>query len=394
MNHAKEHLPFLDGIRGVAILAVFLYHSLGASFGLYQLPWEGMFRDFNTSRSYLLLYPFTYGFAGVAVFFVVSGFCIHLSYQRSSDKGWACFFNRRFFRIYPPYLLAICVFFFVWPWGSLQVDSLHRLAQLVSHVLAIHNLDQRSFYGINPSFWSLAVEIQLYVIYPLLMFLTIRLGWRKGLMIVGIVEILIRMVSSIYEIVYEEPLPRFITGSPFSYWLSWSLGAYLAECYLTGRTSRLFSARFGIVAAICFLLPLFKPTNPFTFLSFSWLTAIAIERLMTGKWLAPEMQGRLLRTGWSHLSFLGVVSYSFYLFHEPIIGLTGRALGKFFPETFIHPLVKYAICMAWYPFILIMAYIIYRLIEQPSIRLGKLAWDKIKSNKLLHPTTTRVTPSA
>jgi peptidoglycan/LPS O-acetylase OafA/YrhL len=69
MNHAKEHLPFLDGIRGVAILAVFLYHSLGASFGLYQLPWAGMFRDFDTSRSYLLLYPFTYGFAGVAVLF-------------------------------------------------------------------------------------------------------------------------------------------------------------------------------------------------------------------------------------------------------------------------------------------------------------------------------------
>ncbi len=126
MNRANEHLPFLDGIRGIAILAVYLYHSLGTSFGFDQLPWVGMFRDFETSRSFLLLYPVTYGFAGVAVFFEVSGFCIHLSHQRSRDKGWGCFFSRRFFRIFPPYLLAVCLFFFIWPWGSLSIDSLHR----------------------------------------------------------------------------------------------------------------------------------------------------------------------------------------------------------------------------------------------------------------------------
>jgi peptidoglycan/LPS O-acetylase OafA/YrhL len=227
------------------------------------------------------------------------------------------------------------------------------------------------------------------------MLLTARLGWRKGLMIVGVVEILIRAVSSIHGISSDEPLPRFITVSPFAYWLSWSLGAYLSECFLTGRTSRLFLARFEVVAVVSFLLPLFKPTDPFTFLSFSWLTAIAIDRFVTGRWSAPEVcVGGILRACWSHLSFLGIVSYSFYLFHQPIIGLTGRALGKFFPETFVHPLIKYAICMTWYPFILILSFIIYRLVEQPSIRLGKLAWDKVKSNKALHPTTARVTPPA
>jgi peptidoglycan/LPS O-acetylase OafA/YrhL len=284
MNRANEHLPFLDGIRGFAIFAVFLFHSLGAAFGFDKLSWLGMFRDFDTSRSFLLLYPFTYGFAGVSIFFVISGFCIHLSHQRSRDKGWACFFNRRFFRIYPAYFFAICVFFFIWPWGSLQIDSFHRFAQLAIHGLAIHNLDQRSIFGINPAFWSIAVEIQLYAIYPLLMLLAARLGWRKGLMIVGVVEICIRAASSINDIYSKEPLPFFITQSPFAYWLSWSLGAYLSECFLTGRTSRLFVVRFELVAAISFLLPLFKLTDPFAFLSFSWLTAIAIDRFVTGRW--------------------------------------------------------------------------------------------------------------
>lgn len=380
MNRANEHLPFLDGIRGIAILAVFCFHLLEPTFGFASLPWAGMLRDFDTSRSFLLLYPFTYGSAGVAAFFVVSGFCIHLSYRRSEDKGWAYFFNRRFFRIYFPYLCAICVFFFVWPWGRLQVDSLPRLAQLGSHVLAIHNLDHRSFFGINPSFWSIAVEIQLYAIYPLLMLLTTRLGWRKGLIIVGAVEILIRAASSLNGIRSAEPLPRFITGSPLSYWLSWSLGAYLAECFLAGRTSRLFSPRFEIVAVVSFLLPLFKPTSSFTFLSFSWLTAIAIDRLTTGRWGSPEMRGGLFRVCWSHLSFLGIASYSFYLFHQPIIGLTNRVLGKLYPEFYVHPLIKYGACAAWYPPILLLPFLSYKFIEQPSIKLGKTAWEKMKKS--------------
>jgi len=88
MNPLKKiHLPFLDGIRGIAILAVFLFHSLGASFGFDKLQWDGLFRDFDVSRSFLALYPFTYGSAGVAIFFVVSGFCIHGEFKQLTNTG-------------------------------------------------------------------------------------------------------------------------------------------------------------------------------------------------------------------------------------------------------------------------------------------------------------------
>ena len=379
MNRAEDHLPFLDGIRGIAILAVFLFHALGIAFGMDQLPWKGLVRDFHASGSFLLLYPLSYGFVGVASFFVVSGFCIHLSHQRNREQGWGGFFHRRFFRIYPPYLLAIGLFFFVPPWGSFTVDSFPRVAQLVSHVFAFHNVDQRTISGINPSFWSIAVELQLYAIYPWLIYLTNRLGWRKGLMIVGGIELLIRTASAVHGSFSDHALPGFITASPFAHWLSWSLGAYLAECYLKGKESRLFSSRFEIVAVVSVLLPLFKPTAPYTFLAFAWLTSIALDRLIRGKWSAPGLKSGLSQTLWSHLSFLGVVSYGFYLLHQPLLGLTNRALHAVFPEHSVHSLVRYAICMGWYPLILLLSVLFWKYVEQPSIRLGRWVWERAKA---------------
>ncbi len=377
--NTKIHLPFLDGIRGIAILAVFLYHSLGVSFGFDKLPWDGLYRNFDTSKSFLALYPLTYGWSGVSVFFVVSGFCIHLSHQRNKEKGWLSFANSRFFRIYPPYILAILLFSFVWPWGALKIDSLWQIAQLFSHIFTIHNFHQHSFFGINPSFWSIAVEVQLYAIYPLLLLLTGKLGWKRALMIVGALEVAIQLSSSITGLVSDIPLPTFVIFSPFAFWFSWSVGAYLCDCFMANRTSRLFRLRFDFMCVISFALPLFKPTAPFAFLAFSLLTAIAIERLMTEKWKLP--QHRYFKIFWSHLSFLGIVSYSFYLFHQPIVGLTRMVFENLVPGVFIHPLFKYLVCLAWYPLILLLSHILYRLIEKPSLSLGKLVRRKMGDPK-------------
>jgi peptidoglycan/LPS O-acetylase OafA/YrhL len=65
----------------------------------------------------------TYGHMGVAMFFVVSGFCIHLSHARSNSRSWVEFSRRRFFRIYPPYLLSLLVFYFMWPFRTYSISS-------------------------------------------------------------------------------------------------------------------------------------------------------------------------------------------------------------------------------------------------------------------------------
>src|SRR5260370_3541487 len=140
-RRGNSHIEVFDVLRGIAILAVFSYHALGTSFGFDHLTWVGLWRNFQVSPSFLIFLPFTYGWAGVAVFFAVSGFCIHLSHVRSGENGYLRFFVRRFFRIYPPYLLCLLAFFFIPPWRSVGVDTLVGAGQLISHALLIHNFD-------------------------------------------------------------------------------------------------------------------------------------------------------------------------------------------------------------------------------------------------------------
>lgn len=377
MNLNKGHLPFLDGIRGLAILAVFLFHALGASFGFDELEWHGLFPEFNTSASFLALFPLSYGWAGVAIFFVVSGFCIHLSHQKCKERGWGYFTNRRFYRIFPPYLLALALFFFVWPWGS-NGHNVDGVKQWVFHFFTIHNLSSETYFGINPSFWSIAVEVQLYAIYPLLLLFTGRSGWKRALVLVGAVELLIRGAAAVNGLVSEQPLPMLLLGSPFAFWLSWTLGAYLCECYLNDRTSRLFSLRFDLLLVLAFAIPLFKLTAPFKFFAFALLTATAVERLMTGKWKLPS--NLYFNKIWAHLGILGTLSYSFYLLHQPILGTTHQILEQLNGSP-AHPLVIFAACMLWYPLILGLSQLFFRWVEMPSIALGRFMWKRGQQKK-------------
>ncbi|MDD5350045.1 MAG: acyltransferase, partial [Chthoniobacteraceae bacterium] len=223
-------IAFLDYVRAAAILLVVGFHLLIESFGgLHAMESRLRFADGNWHHFLLAALPFSYGSLGVAVFFFVSGFCIHLSHQKSSLKGYKVFFIRRFFRIYPPYFAALCFFAFLFPMTALKLDSPINFAQFFSHVLMVHNLDPRSFYGINGTFWTLGVEVQLYLIYPVLLLLARRLGWNKALFIAGAIELTLRVYGSAVE------APYWVSASPFAYWFSWAIGARIADDYLAGR---------------------------------------------------------------------------------------------------------------------------------------------------------------
>ena len=307
--------PRLDVLRAAAIFAVFwhhvIYHALsergwsGESVrGNWRLP--GGSGDIGDWCSFAIG---QYGGWGVALFFVISGFCIHLSFLKwqasASERGfWRPYFIRRFFRIYPPYLFALglaCL-------PLLRAGTGPDANQFWTHVFMVHNLRADTLFGINPSFWSLAVEWQLYLVYPIFLLFCRRWGIGKFLLVVAVADISLRALG-VPETSKEGWL---LSQLPFFYWLTWGAGAWCAERAWSGQP--LFPGERSAALALFAAAVLTKVYQPLTWLS-APLVSIAFALLC-------DVYGR--RPGALSVSErmavpLGVVSYSFYLLHQPLI---------------------------------------------------------------------------
>ncbi|MGL4514490.1 MAG: acyltransferase family protein [Lacipirellulaceae bacterium] len=381
-------LPFLDGLRGIAILVVFLHHALYDAYGYVGLPWVGQWPGPATDASFYAVFPLTYGLFGVALFFVISGFCIHSSFESSGDRSWLKFFHRRFFRIYPPYLVAMLVFLFAKPLLAPRWDTPNRVYDVGMHVALTHNLDCHTFFGINSSFWSIAVEAQLYALYPLLAWIAYRWGWGWSIAVAATSEVGVRIGWTFWRLAVEDTpeaifLARGLVPSPFAFWLCWALGAYLAECWRRDRETPF--ARWPLTAVLLATLAttLWKPVSEFNFLGYSLVSAVLLDRFLSGRLRAPERG--IAGLAWSHLGLLGVVSYSFYLLHQPL-GSTAvfQVSNLLAPGGDIHPYAKLAISVAIYPALLGLSYAAYQLVERTSVRAGDALWRAL-ANRTADP---------
>jgi len=381
---AEKHIAFLDPIRGAAILSVFLFHAFGATFHTLDLKWLGTLRDWNVSASFLALLPVTLGWMGVAIFFVVSGFCIHLSHERSRQKSFKVFFIRRFFRIYPPYLLALCFFAFVYPPTRLDFSSAlmhthtaftYSCVTTSAHLLLIHNFFGYFNKSINGSFWSIAVEVQLYALYPLLLWLVSHLGWKSTLYLTALIEFSLRGLQGILSVFLPEvSLTGWFDESPLIFWYSWSVGAVLADAYLKNGPLPFQKTPLLLWPVLAVSCNFWKPLFPFCFTLAALSIAVVISRFLTRP--SPTLpqggiQGLLIR----HLAWVGTISYSAYLLHQPLVEQMPALLHRFLPTESIPSLVCYGFSiLAWFP-ILALSYVFYRWIELPSIAWGKRIVD-------------------
>lgn len=362
MERPQKHIDFLDQFRGVAIIAVFLFHSMDAAFGRAELKWDGWFRDFHVAKTFLYFLPLSFGWAGVAIFFVVSGFCIHLSFTRKPD--WTDFWVRRFFRIYPPYFFAVILFALLIPWSRVE-NGLHGVAQLIDHFALIHNFNEESYYGINPAFWSIAVEVQLYFLYPVLLALVARFGWRRSLTFIASLEITLRAISSLVFVTTNHATPLWFSGLPFFYWFSWSIGAAVADAYHRGHPLPFSNHSLLAWTAVAFGSCFVKPLSSFSFLFFALLTAVAIAKLIKRERpIRIPLISASLRT-------VGLWSFSIYLLHHPFL-LHARRLAAQFPQFNVPgPLLAFLVCLClWFP-IMALSAIWYRSFEVPCIAVGR-----------------------
>jgi peptidoglycan/LPS O-acetylase OafA/YrhL len=235
-----ERLITIDALRGIAALSITIAHAAG------NLPYT--LEMLQNGWLSLFFYPFSANIGRVYLFFLISGFSIHLSWCKNkirtgTDKNieFIPFWKKRLIRLYPTYLIALAIYIIAeFAIGKLVFNQFF-IWDFVSHVLMIHNVDAKTVYSINGSFWTLAVEEQLYLAYFLFIWLRIKYGWKVVIPVALLIRLIWFVITPTLSLWIGWKIPA--VESSFGTWCLWILGALSIE-YAFGVTKlpKIFSS--------------------------------------------------------------------------------------------------------------------------------------------------------
>ena len=161
------HVDTCDGLRALAVLLVAWFH-------IWQQSW--LYPGLNIFGREISFDPLVRsGYIWVDLMILISGFCLYLPWARRRYEGGSApraadFYARRLMRIQPSYLLAIAVMFAVALATHAYHTRSHMLRDLLSHLTYTHMFFYDAYYASNlgGALWTLAVEMQFYLLFPLL----------------------------------------------------------------------------------------------------------------------------------------------------------------------------------------------------------------------------------
>jgi peptidoglycan/LPS O-acetylase OafA/YrhL len=178
-------------------------------------------------------------------------------------------------------------------------------------------------------------------------------------------------------------LPMWLSGSPLMYWLSWSLGAVVAECYLRGISLPIPRISFFVPGVIAIACSFFKPLSSMTFLFFALFIAGVVAKLLQRgdrKIFIPDF----LR---NHLQQVGLWSFSIYLLHQPLLWIVPKVAAQITSSPYIDPFLLFVLCIASWILIVPIARIFYWIFELPSIAFVKLFRPPNAPNQAPQPSS-------
>ena len=307
----------IQGLRALAVGMVLLYHL-----------WPAHFRG---------------GFAGVDVFFVISGFLITSHLIKTPPRSWADvakFWARRIRRLLPASLLVLFLVgiatFLVAPqsiWADTGRQILSAGLYVVNWDFAISSVDYLAADN-APSpvqhFWSLSVEEQFYFVWPMIIGLAFLIGTKLGRskLAVGLTVVAIFLASFVFSVWYttsEPAMAYFVT--PTRMW-ELAAGGLVAVFVLYVRPERLpFSSLLGWIglAGIVAGAFLIRADMPFPgYVALVPVVSTALVILADSRGRASVLPILSLRP----IRFLGDISYSVYLWHWPLIVLVPYLSAK------------------------------------------------------------------
>ncbi|WP_353663228.1 acyltransferase [Hydrogenimonas sp. SS33] len=350
----KRRIDFLDGMRGLAILLVVAFHAYARWPEI--VPYAHRFEEIAL---------FKYGWMGVQLFFMISGFVIFMSLDNS--KGILNFVKKRWLRLFPAMLTVTLLVYMtlpLFPEGPTKhadpVDLIPGLT-FISHTIwsAWLHIPVKSLEG---PFWSLYVEFEFYVIAALTYFL---IG-RNFLIPILVTFYTLALFSSFsHHLPHSEVLATVKNISEtlsFEHfgWFATGAAFYL---FYTERKKKWFYIGWAIGLLSVLILRDAATPVPLLF-------GLSLLLIFSFSLITPFIQKFLNR---KLLLFFGFVSYPLYLMHENAMVALIVKSGKHFPwlPDFLHPFVAVALLLP-------IAYVIARYIEPKLKNLLNNQFQKIE----------------
>ena len=359
----------LDGLRGLAALYVVLFHC-----------WLYAFPGYPNSAAPRVLDVLMFGRIAVVFFLVLSGFSLAISPARHGWRsgGVVQFLRRRAWRILPPYWAALAMSLVI---SLFVVPASHYGPPNTSSLLVYGLVLQDVFFAPTPNgaFWSIGVEAELYLLFPLVLLVRRRFSAAAAVACVTLPVIVRGLLA---------PGSNPVEGD------NW-LAPHLAPVFVAGvvgagivvaseRVRRLPWGWFAVLAALPVLALGFIQGSVWTVRHYFWIDlAIApamtmlIAAVATGQpaWLVRLLTARPLQR-------LGDSSYSLYLIHLPIVLVVIRRVAPHFVAPGLHTFCF--TLLVGLPVSVLTAWLFSRIFELPFKR--NRSWKSLTAQ--FRPNTT------
>ena len=405
--HQRE-VAALSGLRGFAAMWVFIYHfwalQVYASVKVSVFGW-----DVDVTSA------FTFGWLGVPIFFVLSGFLLAQPFvlawqnnsknsvfasQNNSKINLPAYFIRRILRVFPAYygqLLILVLLAYFFQFGRYPPDA----ASWIAHLTMTFFSPPYFIDGINGAWWTLPIEFGFYLVLP--MFAVLLKPGRGLAMLILCLCIMLSYRYAIYSVYLATDVPLYTRASLLPGVMdSFGIGMFAAYLlhHLTARSSSLTSHAAeslrgqnrlanGLMVAMLFgfcIAMLLMYWYGIFYWSGGWMSYCYTPFFSAV--IACGILGASLGSSWAVLllgnrvmRFLGEISYSLYLWHFPLI-----AALKLIPQLQEIGPHRNSILLGICTILLILvSWLSWRFIELPGIAFGKRLTNSLRINPKANP---------
>ncbi len=359
-----KRIPQIDGLRAIAILLVISFHYI-----------NNQLVNATDKIAKFFCLATSFGWAGVDLFFVLSGFLIGsiLIANKHKNKFFSTFYIRRFVRIIPTYYLLIIFFIIICTIPFFKTNYFvagNNVIPTWSYFLMMHNvyMGQLNNMGNNAMSvtWSIGIEEQFYLIIPFIIYY-IKNKWLPFLLVFFII------LANIFRFYYTTPgqwipayvlLPCRMDAISFGVLIAWINSNYNLTTFATKYFKKISLIMISTVAICAFLYLKYQDIGIIRNSLFALFFACAIVFALSKP---NSFYGKILAN--NALNWIGKISYSLYLFHYLIIGIFNVIATTYFKN--IGTILGICTTILALLFTFLFSWIVYNYIEKPTVALGK-----------------------